>query len=51
MSDFITAVNWIVNSCLSELWHLICSYWVIAIFVLIGIIGCIADLVTSTREQ
>lgn len=51
MNDFIYAVSWIVNTCLSELWQLVISYWIIAIFVLIGIIGAIASLVTFTREQ
>ena len=51
MNDFITAVYWIVNTCLTELWQLVISYWIIAIFVLIGIIGAIASLVTFTREQ
>ena len=51
MNDFISCVSWIVNTCLTELWSLICNYWIIAIFTLITIIGFIAQLVTSTREQ
>lgn len=51
MSDFITAINWIVTSCIGGLWHLITSYWILAIFAFISILALIADLVTSTREQ
>lgn len=51
MNDFITAINWIVTSCLGGLWHLIATYWILSIFVFISILSVIADLVSSTREQ
>lgn len=51
MSDFITAINWIVTSCLGGLWQLITTYWILAIFAFISILAFIADLVSSTREQ
>ena len=51
MADFITAVKWIVTSCIGGLWQLITTYWILAIFAFISILGFIADLVSSTREQ
>lgn len=51
MNDFITAISWIVTSCFGGLWHLITTYWILAIFAFISILAFIADLVTSTREQ
>ena len=50
-NDFLIAINWIVWSILDPLFRLICNYWIISIFTLIVILGYIADLVRSTREQ
>ncbi len=51
MSDFITAIIWIINTVMGTLWDLIINSWLLSLVALISIIGLIAELVLSSRSQ
>lgn len=50
MSDFLLVIDWIYNLFVS-IWNLIAGSWLLSVFVLIGVVGLVVDLVNSSRSQ
>lgn len=50
MSDFLLVIDWIYDL-FTSIWTLIASNWLLSVFILIGVIGMVVDIVNSSRSQ
>lgn len=50
MSDFFLVIDWIYDL-FKSIWNLIAGSWLLSVFVLIGVIGLVVDIVNSSRSQ
>lgn len=50
MSDFLLVIDWIYDM-FNSIWNLIAGSWLLSVFVLIGVIGLVVDIVNSSRSQ
>lgn len=50
MDDFLLVIDWFYDL-FKSIWSLIASNWLLSVFVLIGVIGLVVDIVNSSRSQ